>query len=196
MTMGVDVQSPEWPSTVGPRLDVLRDAHANLLDIVKFEDTKAAALIGVHALLVAILGSNLIDRFLCAVHDRSAHPAVSVFGLLMLASTIVSLCAAFVVLMPRWRSRVKPPKPCARLMWIGKEDLGRFDDKPNDYLDEAAKVLPQAVMGDLVYENLKIARILRGKFFLVTICVWATATAVACWAVVLVLIVVDRIVCP
>jgi hypothetical protein len=166
------------------RIEFARACHANLQDMVKVADAKATAIIAMQAVVVALLGSNLVDAF-PDVLRASGWWGLGGIALAALACTLGSMIAAMIVLVPRVnvRAHVHPPMNAALLMWL--DDLKRFGGDSTRYAAAFAATTPEQVLGDFAYENLKIASILATKFLWLPRSLKLLAAASVGWAVTL-----------
>jgi hypothetical protein len=130
--------------------------HANLQELVKFADQKAATIIGAGGIIVAVLGNNLIDRF-------RADPVTRWAGLVAIGLMVASIACAVGVLWPRLLpARKVPPVPGApRLLWAA--DIAAYHGRPADYLRALQAIGPAEALADLASESLKISWILQRK---------------------------------
>lgn len=159
-----------------------REAHANLQGMVQLADQKAAALMGATGVIVALLGSNLIDRFRA---EGASRLAVWLGGLTLLLLLAAALCA-IQVLIPRFpkEDKVAPLVGAPRLLW----GLDAHFASPDSYVSKLQVLTDAGVVADYAFENLKITWILGCKWkwlgwgaqtLRVAFVAWAAAVAAA-----------------
>jgi len=153
--------------------------------MVKLADAKATAIIALQGIVVAVLGSNLIDRIAAAVL-KSGFKGLGAAALATLLCTLASLLMGMLVLLPRTNigEHVQRPQHSARLVWI--DDLKRFKGDSTSCAEAFAQAEPPEVLADFAYENLKIAWLLRRKFHWLPWSLRLLAIASVGWSVTLV----------
>jgi hypothetical protein len=152
--------------------------------MVKLADQKAATIIGGGGIIVAVLGSNIIDKVTLA--DLALVVATTIsLGLLVAAV----LCAGM-VLWPRFPSEepVVPVVGAPRLLWA--KDIGAYHRRPAEYVHALLALAPTGAVLDLAYENLKITWLLDEKWkwqrsatrlLLVAFVAWVVTIGLALW---------------
>jgi hypothetical protein len=132
--------------------------HQNLQDMVKLADQKAATIIGGGGIIVAVLGSNLIDRF------KPTAPVLIVAGMVSLGLLVAAVLSAVLVLWPRLPTEkdvaLVPGAP--RLLWA--KDIAAYHRNPTGYAKALLALAPPGALLDLAYENLKITWLLDRKW--------------------------------
>ncbi|GAO01515.1 hypothetical protein PSR1_00370 [Anaeromyxobacter sp. PSR-1] len=98
--------------------------HGNLQEMVKLADQKAATIIGGGGIIVAVLGSNLIDKV------TPADLTLMVAGTVSLGLLVAAVLCAVMVLWPRFPSEedVVPVVGAPRLLWA--KDMPRTTGGP------------------------------------------------------------------
>lgn len=149
-------------------IDFAMSTHANLQDMVKVADAKAAVLTTLQSLMLAVLGQGIAPAVAVAI--KTPSPAgwfLVISAAVLVFSTALSIGLAVLVLLPRFpKDDVPAPTRAPRLMWVS--DLARFWrtalDRPDAYVDCLRSISKEQVLTDFAFENLKIAWILDKKF--------------------------------
>lgn len=155
--------------------------HANLQEMVKLADQKAATLMGATGVIVALLGSNLIDRLGKPPWSGALIWTGATTLVLLLGGALFSL----LVLAPRFpHPKVVPPVEGApNLTWA----LQRYRLRPAEYLRALHEVTDGEVVADVAYENLKIGWLLEKKWRWLRWAIWTYCAAFPAWALTIVL---------
>lgn len=166
------------PSTLPPTesgLDLARATHANLQEMVKVADAKAAVL--------ATLQTFMLGALLALpgeLHELTVALAVS-----FCCCTAFSLVCAVLVLKPRF-PRFETPWGARGFLWVDA-----ITSRPHDsYVEELRATSGAQLLADLAFENSKIASLLKTKFL------WLqrSTTALACAVAPLVLVVIPSLI--
>lgn len=158
--------------------------HGNLQEMVKLADQKAATIIGGGGIIVAVLGSNLIDKV------TPADLTLMVAGTVSLGLLVAAVLCAVMVLWPRFPSEddVVPVVGAPRLLWA--KHIAAYHRRPADYVRALLALTPAAAVLDLAYENLKITWLLDEKWkwqrsatrlLLVAFAAWLVTIGLALW---------------
>jgi len=151
--------SATWDDADSAKVDFALACHSNLQGMVQLADAKAAAVIGLQGIVVALLGSNLIDRLATAAHE---HPfCMILLGGGTLACSLASLGMAIGALLPRFPV-ITPPTGVGGLMWI--KDLDAFKGSTDTYAKQLQDMTPADAVSNLAHENLKISALLGKKY--------------------------------
>lgn len=184
---------PTWGSWEGVT-EYVHAQHQNLQEMVKVADAKAAALITLQAIGLALGGKDLVGAVAEALrdwHDVQRDGLLVVGTVLLLLSTMASAAFSIFTLWPRFPKHIVEPVGAEGLMWItpllhyGEAPAGlpkevRAALTPTGYLEKLLTMGPQARIADVAFENLKIAWILQWKFKGVARAIKALAVALAC----------------
>jgi hypothetical protein len=158
-------------------VEFTRSAHTNLQDMVKLADAKATALMGSAGVIVALFGSNLIDKFVA----KSVSWWLLGLGAVTLLLLLSAALCAILVLVPRFPGpeQVTPVVGAPGLMW----SLDRYYRAPSEYVQQLLTLTPHEVIGDLAHENLKITWILKRKWAWLGRAAKLLVVAFGAWAV-------------
>jgi hypothetical protein len=161
-------------------VEYTRAAHLNFQEMVKLADQKAGTIMAGTGLVVALLGSNLVDRF--RVNPRGALACAGAVTLVLLLGAALH---AMLVLLPRFPSggEVASVVGAPGLMW----GISRFNEHPADYVRSLMALTPADAIADLAHENLKIAWILEHKWKWMAGATRLSCSAFVAWAVTVVL---------
>ncbi|GAO01232.1 hypothetical protein PSR1_00084 [Anaeromyxobacter sp. PSR-1] len=152
--------------------------------MVKLADQKAATIIGGGGIIVAVLGSNIIDKV------TLADLALVVAATISLGLLVAAVLCAVMVLWPRFPSEedVVPVVGAPRLLWA--KDIAAYHRRPAEYVHALLALAPTGAVLDLAYENLKITWLLDEKWkwqrsatrlLLVAFVAWVVTIGLALW---------------
>jgi hypothetical protein len=165
-------------------VEYVRAVHSNLQEMVKLADQKAATLMGASGLIVALLGSNLVDKF----RSDSVSWYTALAGAATLGSLLAAALSSIAALMPRFPgpAEVVPVPGAPGLMW----GLRKHHALSAEYVDALLSVTAREVVADVAYENLKISWILERKWKWTGLATKLLFGAFIAWAIAVTLIVV------
>lgn len=143
-------------------IEFARATHANLQEMVKVADAKATTLVAIQTLSLGLVFSAL----------KALSPLAALFFFV----TVLSMGAAIGVLIPRFPRFAKRPLHSNGLLWI--ESLNDFATGPDLYIDALRALTPEQALGEFGFENLKIAFLLKKKFWWLRIAVWSLLISV------------------
>jgi hypothetical protein len=171
------------PAISAEAVDFTVRCHGNLQDMIRLADGKATTLMGATGVIGALLGSNLIDKFVA----KNVGGAVLWLGALTLLLLLAAALCAILVLVPRFpgTDEVAPIPGAPGLMWR----LSRFNRGSGDYFRLLVGVTHREVIADFGYESLKITWILERKWKWLARAAWLLVGAFFAWAATLVRVV-------
>ncbi|WP_043428609.1 hypothetical protein [Cystobacter fuscus] len=170
-------------------VEFAKDTHANLQDMIKVADAKATSFVALQALVLVILGSSLGQDITKSIRDGGSSALVLVvFGALVLLSTSLSTGLCLLVLLPRSPKHIRAPAGARGLLWIDAINGGQVT--PDSYLAALMRTGPRERLADLAFENLKIAWILRRKFYFLSKAAPVVAISFITWSLLIVVAVI------
>ncbi|WP_256337292.1 hypothetical protein [Myxococcus xanthus] len=157
--------------------------------MVKVADAKATTLATLQALVLAFVGGELAATAARCVHKIQSIETLPGAGWLVtflwaagifILALAISICLAVAVLYPRLsftENKYPPPSGAPGVMWIDRllryawlseklpQRLQPPLGSPNEYVNLLGTLSLEAQAADYAFENLKIARLVSGKFY-------------------------------